>query len=321
VTAPAATPSDEQRRKARGLAQTGRQAAILGDSSTALTQLREASMLDPTDAELAYELARAYETAGAGGSAAKEYCRFITIAPNAPEANEARNRITTLAPPAPDPSSSIAKALFLAAVASYERGQMTDAGAKFTAAINAEPTWADAYYDRALVRGALQDQARAMSDFEEYLRLKPQASDRAQVLARVDELRRRPPSPGEALGLGLILPGGGQFYTGRPIRGAIFLAGASAALGFALQTHTTLTTVQQTATDPFGNPYTFTTTVPKTDHPNLVPGIAIAGAIGVGSAIEAFLYARQASNDVRRVSVIAIPTTQGFAAGLELRFH
>jgi hypothetical protein len=32
-------------------------------------------------------------------NAAKEYCRFLAIAPNAPEAGEARSRVATLAPP------------------------------------------------------------------------------------------------------------------------------------------------------------------------------------------------------------------------------
>src|SRR4051794_3999071 len=57
-------PTDAQRRRARDLAQNGRQAAILGDSGAAFTQMREASQLDPTDSDLAYQLARAYETAG-----------------------------------------------------------------------------------------------------------------------------------------------------------------------------------------------------------------------------------------------------------------
>src|SRR4051812_1904650 len=58
-------PTDAQRKQARDLARNGRQAAMLGDSAAAFAQMREASKLDPTDADLAYQLARAYETAGA----------------------------------------------------------------------------------------------------------------------------------------------------------------------------------------------------------------------------------------------------------------
>ena len=186
------TPTDAQRRRARDLAQNGRQAAILGDSAAAFAQMREASQLDPTDGDLAYQLARAYETAGSSANAAKEYCRFLAIAPNAPEAGEARSRVATLAPPNLSAGPTVASALFDAGVAAYERKQLAEAEAKFGAAITAEPTWADSYYDRALVRIAQGDPRRAQTDFEEYLRLKPQAPDRAQVVARIETLRQRP---------------------------------------------------------------------------------------------------------------------------------
>jgi hypothetical protein len=76
VPAPSSVTADAHR-KARDIAQNGRQAAILGDSAAALAQLREASTIDPTDSDLAYELARAYESSGAAANAAKEYCRFL----------------------------------------------------------------------------------------------------------------------------------------------------------------------------------------------------------------------------------------------------
>lgn len=311
-------PTDAQRQQARTLAENGRQAAILGDSSAALTQMRQATALDPTDADLAYQLARAYETAGAGLNAAKEYCRFLAIAPSAPEAAEARGRVAALIPKTPVAGPTVAATLFTAAVAAYERRQLTEADAKFGAAITADPTWADSYYDRALIRAEQGDQERARIDFEEYLRLKPQAPDRAQVVARIEALRVRPPSPGQALGLGLVLPGAGQFYTRRPIRGALFLAGTAVAVGFGLQTQTKTTSVEQTGTDPFGNPYTYTATHRVTDRPNLVPGIAVAGALALGSAIEAYSYARRSSADVKRVSMSITPSTYGLSARVRL---
>ncbi|MEP6495315.1 MAG: hypothetical protein ABJF01_21690 [bacterium] len=317
-SSPTNAPTEEQRRRARDLAENSRQAAILGDRTAALTQLKEASALDPTDADLAYQLARAYEASGAGVNAAKEYCRFLAIAPGAPEATEARDRVTVLMPATPTESSAAASALFVAGVTAYEQAQMTDAETKFGGVITAEPTWADAYYDRALARVALGEQQQAVSDFEEYLRLKPQAEDRAQVVAWIESLRRTPPSAGEALGLGLIIPGGGQFYTRRPIRGILFLGGASAAVAYGIQTRTTTRSVPQTGTDPFGNPYTFTTTVRSTDRPNLIPGIAVAGGIAIASAIEAFVFARNSEGTIQRISMSASPTTDGFAARVSI---
>src|SRR5690348_10964361 len=67
VPAPASVTPDA-RRKARDLVQNGRQAAILGDSAAALAQLKEASTINPTDADLAYELARAYESSGSNAN-------------------------------------------------------------------------------------------------------------------------------------------------------------------------------------------------------------------------------------------------------------
>jgi tetratricopeptide (TPR) repeat protein len=320
VPAPA-TPTDAQRRRARDLANNGRQAAILGDSAAAFAQMREASQLNPTDADLAYQLARAYETAGSTANAAKEYCRFLAIAPNAPEAGEARARVAVLAPPTTVSGPTVASTLFDAAVAAYDRKQLAEAEAKFGSAITAEPTWADSYYDRALVRLAQGDPRRAQSDLEEYLRLKPQASDRAQVVARIETLRQRPISPGQALGLGLIVPGGGQFYTRRPIRGALFLAGAAAAIGFAVQTQSSTKTVEETATDPFGNPYKFTTTHRVTDRPNLIPGIAAASALIAGSAFEAFVFAKHRSIEVQRVTMSVSPRGGGVAARVSLQLR
>ena len=311
-------PTDAQRKQARDLAQNGRQAAILGDSAAAFAQMREASTLDPTDSDLAYDLARAYETAHAAESAAKEYCRFLSIAPNAPEAGEVRNRIAALVPAKPVTGPTVASALFNAGVVAYDSKKLDEADAKFAAAINAEPTWADSYYNHALVRSSQGDQQRALSDLEEYLRLKPQAADRAQVVARIASLRQRPPSPSEALGLGLVLPGAGQFYTRRPLRGVLYLAGTAAAIGFSLQQDVSRKSVQETGTDPFGNPYTFTTTHKITDRPYLVPGVALAGAVVVASAVEAYLFANRSAADVKRVSVSIEPAAHGLAARVSL---
>ena len=147
-----ASPTPEQRRSARQMAQRGQEAAILGDSVTALAQLRQATALDPSDPDLAYQLARAYEAAGAGADAAKEFCRFLALAPNAPEANEARERARTLTPQRPDPSYVAATSAFNLGVAAYGKGQLVQAETHFSTAIASHSTWAEAYYDRAVVR-------------------------------------------------------------------------------------------------------------------------------------------------------------------------
>jgi TM2 domain-containing membrane protein YozV len=231
----AAAPTDSQRLAARTLVQRAQQAAILGDRASAREQWRQAAALDPTNADLAYQLARAHEGAGASAAAATEYCRFLALAPSAPEAPEARERVAILSPPS-------------------------------RAAVPAPSL----------------------------------------------------PSPGRALALGLIVPGAGQFYTGRPLRGTIALGAAGVAIGVGLRTRTTLVSEQQTAFDPFGNPYTFTTTRTSSNRPWLAPALATAGAIAVANAIEAFDYTRH-MNDDRRLAVDVVPVSSALAVRFTLR--
>ena len=47
---------------------------------------------------------------------------------------------------------------------------------------------------------------------------------------RITILEEPPLSPGTALALGLVVPGAGQFYTGRTVRGALTLIGTGAAV-------------------------------------------------------------------------------------------
>jgi TM2 domain-containing membrane protein YozV len=236
---PRATPTAEQRRAARELAQRAQQAAILGDRASAREQLRQAAILDPRDPDLAYQLARANDASGAAADAASEYCRFLSLAPNAPEAPEARERVAILAPPA-----------------------------------------------RPAASGALPGPTRL--------------------------------SPTRALSLGLAIPGAGQFYTGRPVAGALAFGAAAAAVACAASQRTSFTSVQETALDPFGNPYTYTARRQTSSRPCLVPGLAAAGAIAVTSAIEAFNHARRA-NDERRLAIDLYPNGTALAFRVTVR--
>jgi hypothetical protein len=91
---------------------------------------------------------------------------------------------------------------------------------------------------------------------------------------------------------GLIVPGLGQFYTRRPIVGAIVAAGV---IGSAVWAFTPGDEkVSRTFTDPFGFEHTYTAI--QRGRPHMTAGLAMAGALGVGSAIEAYLYARRAQS-------------------------
>jgi hypothetical protein len=242
ITAP---PTDSQRRAARDLAQRGQQAAILGDRVSALAQLREAASLDPSDPDLAYQLARAHEGAGASSDAAREYCRFLSLSPDAPDATEVRERVAVLT-----------------------------AEAQERAAVVASTT--------------------------------PPAAPKASPL-----------SPQRVLSLGLVIPGGGQFYAGRPIRGALALGGAVVALGWGMGEQSGVREVEETALDPFGNPYTYTTLQATTTRPHLAMGIAAAVAIGVASAIDAYNFSRHANG--QGLTLDLVPSATALALRVTVR--
>jgi tetratricopeptide (TPR) repeat protein len=291
-TAPAA-PTAEQVRQAQQLAQRGQQAAILGDRLGARNQLRQAGALDPTNPDLAYQLARAEEAAGSDSAATNAYCRFLALAPDAPEAAETRTRLAQLMLGRRHADSVRAALTFARAVTAYEAGRLDSADVAFTSALSLAPDWGAAYYDRGVVRRELGRRVDAAADFQQYLRLEPDAANRDAVSARVAELQEQPLSPARALTLGLVIPGAGQFYAGRPVRGALTLIGTGVALACGMSQRESTQSVQQTAQDPFGNPYTYTVNRRVTERPCRMPGFTAAGVIALVSAIDAFRFARR----------------------------
>jgi tetratricopeptide (TPR) repeat protein len=302
-----AKPTDQQRRQARDLAQRGEQAALLGDSPAALRALRDASQLDPTDPDLAYRLARAYETAKDAANAAQEYCRFLALSPTVQEADEILEKVRILAPPRVDTAVVSALAGFRSGLGAFEHGRSIEADAAFTRAIAFDSTWADAYYNRAYLRQMRGDRASARADYAAYLRFNPGASDRDAVVGRITALSAPTLSAFGAFALGAVIPGAGEFYARNPIRGVLTLAAVGGAVAYGLQQKTTTIPVQVTATDPFGNPYTYTTARLTTDRPNLVLGAIAAGGIAAVSALDAAISAHFSNAEARRVAVLFVP--------------
>ena len=142
--------------------------------------------------------------------------------------------VATLVPPKPDTVVTVEGTAFKRGADAYDKGQWADAEVFFTTVIRVDSTSADAYYDRALVRAIQDHRDAAADDYERYLRLRPEALDRALVVARVNQLRAQRLSASQAFGLGVVIPGGGQFYTRRPVRGLLSLAGVGAAAAFAM---------------------------------------------------------------------------------------
>jgi hypothetical protein len=146
------------------------------------------------------------------------------------------------------------------------------------------------YYERALAYQAEGRTSLAVSDFNRYLQLRPNAVDRSAVEKRIGALDR---SPGKAFALG-ILPGGGQFYTHQPVIGVIVLGGVAASAVWALKS------TPKTFTDPFGFPYTN-----GSERKNLAKGAAVGGGIWLLGAIEAAIHASSARGDPYPAAAVA----------------
>ena len=321
TSVPAArTVTPTQRRQARELAQRAQQSAILGDRAAARDQLRQAATLDPANPQLAYQLARAQEAMTATPEATAEYCRFLALAPNAPEAADVRERLATMARSAQPTVPERVLAPFRTGVTAYEAGRYAQAATAFGNAIAQQPDWAEAYYDRALANAARGERALAIVDLQQYLRLRPEAEDRASVVARISALRGGPLSPTAALGLGLVIPGAGQMYTGRRAFGVVTLAVAGGVLAYALQTGPVTKEFVVNPKDPFGNPLPpYTDRRTEQGRPNLVPGLAAIGAIAGATAIEAFVHARRVNAGEQRFSAGLMPLGDGVAVRVTLR--
>lgn len=170
--------------------------------------------------------------------------------------------------------------------------------------------------------------ARAIGEYCRFLALQPNASEAPDVRRRVAALayelgpRRAaeaptPPSPGGALALGIFIPGGGQYYTHRPLFGMLVTAATAGALFYGLQQKTVTDSVQ--FTDPNGKPYK--SPVTRKERSNLGVGIGAAAGVSLLAALEAYGHARSSSRVVSAARALRIESTGDvLALGVSLPF-
>jgi hypothetical protein len=109
-------------------------------------------------------------------------------------------------------------------------------------------------------------------------------------------------APGRVLAQGLVVPGLGQHATGRTVLGVGVLAAVGGAVYFALQEQVVVRTLE--GQDPFGNRYDYDVRTRERRHQAL--GFGAAAAIGLGAALESFLYA---SRQPRALGAVATSAT------------
>ena len=170
---------------------------------------------------------------GASGhraTATTALCRYLVLAPSGREAAEVRARLSRVAASTVDPRDAAARATFERGVDALDARRFEAALAAFDEVLRVVPSAPEATYDRGLARLGLGQDDAAASDLAAYVSSPSAGPDRAQVLRAVEALRQPRWSVGGAFGRGLIVPGFGQFYTGRPIPGLLVLAGTARAV-------------------------------------------------------------------------------------------
>lgn len=294
--------------EARRLSDEAQDAALQGDHAAARDAFARAARLTPGNARIAYYLGREHEALRESTDAVREYCRYLALTPAAPDADEVRGRIVRLTPASELARVDEARATFSSGVALLQHRQYVAADSAFAAVARQVPNAPEPFFNRGLARAARGNRTLAMQDFEKYLELAPQSTDRGQLRDAMARLPDRVFAPGSALLSGLLVPGLGQMSTGRPVRGVVALGLVTASLVWGMQLKEWETV--ELFTDPFGNPYQ--DTVPRSERSNLPAGLAIAGVIWAGSAVEAATYARRSG--ARAAAIIARfdgPTVRG----------
>jgi tetratricopeptide (TPR) repeat protein len=286
-------PGVEEQAEASRLASSADQALILGDPERAREFLARAAELDPSSAELAYRYGRILEDLGEIDPAIEQFCKALALGSRQQGIGDVRPRLEALAR-ARDPAvPAEASYAFLNGLLQADLRQFPAAAQAFDAAIREAPAWADAVYNRGVVRGRLGDTDGAVADLQQYLAMRPDAEDAILVSRRIGQLQApiQVQSPGTTLTLGLLLPGMGQFYTGRALGGmtVLTLATGAAAAGFLVER------VNQRCV---GSVPSGGTCPPdrlideEKDRPYLAYGLAAAATVTVAAAVEAFMRTR-----------------------------
>jgi eukaryotic-like serine/threonine-protein kinase len=110
----------------------------------------------------------------------------VTDVPGTAPVTEARSTPKSTPRSVPKRSAAV---LYSEGAELFVRGQHAEAKARFKAAIEANPSHAQSHRGLGLVYQALGNKSSAISSFEKYLRLAPDASDAEAIRARVTKLK------------------------------------------------------------------------------------------------------------------------------------
>jgi tetratricopeptide (TPR) repeat protein len=298
--------------EARRLAAAGQEAALIGDQAAARTAFIRAAELNPGDERVAYDLARAHEELADTSKAIAEYCRYLTLSPGGREATDVRGRLSRIVPRAEAKRADDVQVAFRLGLALFDDGRYDASARAFTDVVRNAPTAAEALYNRGLARAAAGQRAEALTDLEQFRAAAPTVDDRVEVARAIERLRRPVYSAGAAFGRGL-LPGFGQFYTSRPVRGVLVLLLATGSAGAAFVQKTTTTQIAYIDPNGVSAPYSQS----STERPYFAAALGSAVGITLVAAIEAAVFANGTQNGASIIAPrgTAAPAPSGFAIG------
>ena len=142
---------------------------------------------------------------------------------------------------------------FRMGVVNFDLDQIETAEASFADVVAAAPEFALGHYNLGLTRIVAGQPEAAAASLERYLELAPEAEDQDEVASAVEALLNPPRqyNPGASMATSLLIPGMGQFISGRPAAGFAFLAAAGGAVAFGVLTEDILI---ECRTPPAGEP-------------------------------------------------------------------
>ena len=295
-----APPAPEAARDARALASEANEALVLGDLDRAESFLNRALELDGGSAELLYRHARVQEAQGDRGEAINGFCRSLAAGSGADDVSDAQVRLDSLVALDRPNLSPTAVAAFERGVSMAELDRLADAEAAFETALREQPDWPPAVYNAGVVSARRGDRIKAVERLRRYLTLAPEASDVAAVSRTIGRWEAaaddRAPSPATTLALGMVLPGTGQFYSGRTWTGVGVLAAATSALAAGLLIKEVSVRCVGAA-GPSGSCPSDQVVGRQTRRPHMGLALGIAAGVTVAGAVEAFLRVRSSRGD------------------------
>ena len=295
-----APPGERMRDAAVELSTEANQALVTGDLARARERFEQAAQLNGRSAELHYGLGRVLEQIGELQPALAAYCRVLALDPEGSEASgtaeDARLRRDALMAMLNEQVPYTARVVFERGARSAEEGRHAEAAQQFGTAAARAPRWPEAFYNEGVALARLGRYDDAAARLARYLELRPNAHDAVEVARSIGQLERAGGSrsaagSSSALALGFVVPGLGQFYSGRSTAGMAVLAAAAGAVaaGFLIRRADVrcLSTPEPGESCPAGNVVSRTVT-----RPYLTSALVAAGAVTAVAAAEAWIRGR-----------------------------